>query len=153
MESDVQTVTIESVASRMPGWLWGASALGVLWNLYGVYQYVGTFTQAGQAAMTAGMTPAQAALYLSLPAWISVVFAVGVFGGLVGSVLLALRRRAARAVMAASFAGYGLLFAGDAYHGVFAAMPQQLGILAVVVLVAAALLMASQQAARRGLLS
>jgi hypothetical protein len=121
--------------------------------VYGVYQYAGTFTQAGQAAMTAGMTAPQAALYLSLPGWISVVFAVGVFAGLVGSILLALRRHVARPVFAASFVGYGLLFTGDAWYGVFAAIPSQLVILAVVVLIAAALSLASQLAGKRGLLN
>lgn len=109
----MQTVAIESTASRVPSWLWAASVIGVLWNTYGAYQYVGTFTPAGQAAMTAGMTASQAALYLSLPGWISVVFALGVF----------------------------------------AAVPSQLGILAIVVLIAAALSWASQLAGKRGLLS
>jgi hypothetical protein len=148
----MQTLTWASTAPRSPAWLWAASAAGLLWNLYGTYQYVGTFTPAGQAAMTAGLTPAQAAVYLSLPAWIGVVFAIGVFGGLIGSVLLALRRRVARPVFAASFVGYGLLFAGDAFLGVFAAKPSQLAILLVVVAVAAALLWTSHFAGRRGLL-
>ena len=104
-ESDVQTVTVESTACQVPSWLWAASFLGVLWNVYGVYQYAGTFTPAGQAAMTAGMTASQTALYLSLPGWISVVFAVGAFGGLIGSILPALRRRLSCPVFAASLAG------------------------------------------------
>lgn len=149
----MQTVAVESTASRVPIWLWAASVLGVLWNLYGAFQYAGTFTAAGQAAMTAGMTATQAALYLSLPAWISVVFAIGVFGGLAGSILLALRRNLARPVLAGSFVAYGLLFAGDAWHGVFAAIPSQLAVLAVVVLIAAALFRVSQRAGQRGLLS
>lgn len=148
----MNALTVESTALRVPSWLWAASVLGVVWNVYGVYQFAGTFTQAGRAAATAGMTNAQAALYLSLPGWISVVFAVGVFGGLIGSILLALRRHLARPVFAASLAGYGLLFAGDTYHGVFAAMPGQLAILTVVVLIAAALLWASRLAGKRGLL-
>jgi hypothetical protein len=55
--------------------------------------------------------------------------------------------------LAASFVGYGLLFAGDVYHGVFAAIPSQLVILAVVVLIAAALSWASRSADKRGVLS
>ncbi len=148
----MQTLTTELPASRVPIWLWAASSLGVLWNVFGVYQFAGTFTPAGQAAMTAGMTDAQAALYLALPAWISVVFAVGVFGGLVGSVALALRRRLAVHVLVASLVGYILLFAGDAWYGVFAAIPSQLAILAVVVLIAAGLFWTARIAARRGLL-
>ncbi len=149
----MQTLTLDSPASRVPAWLWAAAALGVVWNLYGVVQFAGTFTPAGQAAMTAGMTGSQAALYLSLPGWISGVFAVGVFGGLAGALLLALRRRAARPVLAASLLGYGLLFAGDAYHGVFAAIPAQLAILAMVVVIAAALSGVAEVASRRGLLN
>ncbi len=148
----MQTLTVESTASRVPGWLWGVSIAGVLWNLYGLYKFAGTFTQAGRAAMTAGMTSSQTELYLSLPGWVSIAFAVGVFGGLVGSILLALLRRIAQPVYLASFIGYGLLFAGDAYWGVFAAIPSQLAVLGVVVLIAAGLLWASRLAGKRGLL-
>ena len=147
------SMTLDTRPSRAPAWLRAASALGVVWNLYGVYQFVGSFTDSGRAAMTAGMTAAQSAVYLSLPAWISLAFAVGVFGGLGGSVLLALQRLAARPVFAASLMGYAALFAGDAYHGVFAALPSQLAILAVVVMIAAALAWAAHLAAQRKLLN
>ena len=149
----MQTVTFGSTAPRVPIWLWAAAVFGVVWNLYGTYQYIGTFTQAGQAAMTAGMTPAQAAVYLALPAWVSAVFAVGVFGVLAGSMLLALRRASARPVFAVSLVGYGLLFAGDAAYGVFAVIPSQLAILAAVVLIAATLLGVTSLARKRGLLN
>lgn len=148
----MQTLSMPPVASPMPRWLLVVSFLGILWNVYGVYQYAGTFTKAGQVAMTAGMTDAQAAVYLSLPSWVSVVFAVGVFGGLVGSIAMALRRNIAGRALVASLAGYILLFAADAYYGVFAAIPSQLAILAFVVLVAAALLWTSRLANLRGLL-
>lgn len=148
----MQTLTIDETPSRTPTWLWAVSGFGVLWNAYGLYQFVGTFTLAGQAAMTAGMTAAQAEVYLGLPAWISVAFAAGVLGGLIGSIGLAARRRLALPALAASLVGYVLLFAGDAYHGVFAAIPSQLAILAVVVSIAAGLFGASWIAVRRGLL-
>lgn len=148
----MQTLFLETVPSPIPRWLWLLSILGILWNIFGLYQYVGTFTKAGQAAMTAGMPDAQAALYLSLPAWISMVFAIGVLGGLVGSIALALRHRVSRPVLTGSLVGYILLFAGDAYYGVFAAIPRQLAILAVVVIIAAVLLWASRLAGQRGLL-
>ena len=148
----MQTLTDPSVVPPRPSWLLGASVAGVLWNLYGIYQFAGTLTPAGQAAMTAGMTGEQARVYLSLPGWITLVFALGVFGGLAGSLGLALRRRWARAVLAASFGGYVLLFLGDAGYGVFTALPSQLGILALVVLIAAGLGFASWQADQRGLL-
>jgi hypothetical protein len=149
---NVHSLAVESSASRIPIWLWAAAALGIMWNVYGLYQFAGSLTPSGQAAMTAGMTPSQASLYLSLPAWIGVVFGIGVSGGLVGSILLFMRRRASRPIFFASFIGYASLFAGDTYYGVFAAIPAQLAILAVVVLIAAALLWASWLAGKRGLL-
>jgi hypothetical protein len=145
-------MTMETRPSRAAQWLVAAAVLGTLWNTYGVVQFAGSFTPAGQAAMTAGMTSAQAAVYLALPAWVSVVFGVGVLGGLAGSVALALRRRVALPVLAASLAGYVLLFAADTYFGVFAAIPSQLAILAVVVLIAVGLLWVARRAAARGLL-
>lgn len=148
----MQEAIVNPAAGTTPLWFGAVSMLGVLWNAYGVYQFAGTFTPAGQAAMTAGMTPAQAELYLSLPSWITVAFAVGVFGGLIGSVLLATRRRVARTVLTASLLGYCLLFSGDTYYGVFAAIPSQLVILAVVVLISAALSWLSWLSARQGAL-
>jgi hypothetical protein len=142
----MNTLTVDTRGRSAPPWLWGAGALGLAWNAYGLYQYVGTFTPAGQAAMTAGMSAEQASLYLGLPAWISVVFAIGVIGGLL------VRRRLASPVFTASFVGYLLLFAGDTFHGVFVAIPSQLAILAVVVGIALALLLTARRADRQGLL-
>jgi hypothetical protein len=138
--------------SRTPLWFWTTATFGLLWNLYGVYQFVGSFSATAQTLVAAGMAPAQAEVYLALPSWISAVFAVGVLGGLVGCLAMLARRREAVALFTASLVGYVLLLAGDAYHGVFASMPSQLAILAWVVLVAAALLWTARLARRRGLL-
>ncbi len=141
-----------SAPTPFPAWLRATAVAGLAWNLYGLYQFSLAFTSAGRAAIAAGLTPEQAQLYFGLPGWISGAFAVGVFGGLLGSAALWGRRRWALPVFGMSVAGYALLFAGDVYHGVFAAMPQQLVILAFVVAVAGALLVAAWQAGRRGLL-
>lgn len=146
------TLRAQTMQPHTPAWLWVTASLGLLWNAYGIYQFIGTFTEAGQAAMTAGMTKSQADLYLSLPNWISLVFAIGVFGGMFGSIALALRRKISLPIFAVSLVGYCLLFAGDIYYGVFAAIPSQLAILAMVVIIAAALLAASRIAVKRGLL-
>jgi len=153
LEKTVTPLSLPAHAPPAPRWLGATALLGIAWNLYGLWQFVGSFTPSGQAAMTAGMSPEQAALYLALPAWMSVAFALGVLGGLLGSGLLLRRRRAALPVFAASFAGYAVLFAGDAYFGVFAALPSQLAILAVVVAIAAALWATAGWAARRHLLT
>ncbi len=145
-----KTMATPPTTAAPPFWLKAAGALGLVWNAYGVVQFIGSFAPTRDSLMRAGMSDAQAAVYLALPAWVSVVFAIGVFGGLVASVLLLLRRGAAVPVAAASLAGYVGLFAGDTYHGVFASMPSQLAILALVVLIAAGLLWTVLAARRRG---
>jgi len=148
----MNAVTIDSARPRAPVWLLGAASFGVLWNVFGLIQFVGSFTQTTEALMAAGMSRMQADIYLGLPTWISVAFAIGVVGGLLGSSALLLGRRSAQPVLAVSLMGYVLLFAGDTYYGVFAAIPSQLAILVLVLLVAGALLGVSWLAGRQRLL-
>lgn len=145
-------LALDSRGNRAPAWFWAMAGFGVLWNLYGIYQFIGTLTPQGRSAMAAGMTAAQAQIYFSLPAWMTAVFAIGVFGGLFGSLAWAARRAAAVPVLAVSLVGYIALFSGDVYFGVFDAMPGQLAILAFVVLVAVALLATAWAARSRALL-
>jgi hypothetical protein len=146
-------MTKEASPARGPIWLLAAAIFGVVWNAYGVYQYIGSFAQTKASLMTAGMTASQADLYLSLPAWMSVVFAVGVFGGLAGSIALLMKRSIALPIFTVSVIGYILLFVGDYYYGIFDNIPTQLAILTVVVVVAAALLSITRHASNRSLLA
>lgn len=145
-------LTLDARGHRAPAWFWATAAFGVLWNLYGISQFIGSLTPAGRSAMAAGMTAAQAQVYFSLPGWMTVVFAIGVFGGLLGSLALLARRAAALPLLAVSLAGYIALFAGDLHFGVFDALPGQLAILAFVVVVAVALLATARAARSRELL-
>jgi hypothetical protein len=141
----VSNITNQGRSPAMPVWAWIAAGLGLLWNLYGVYQYIGSFSATAERLMAAGMTQAQADIYLQLPVWISVAFGVGVFGGLLGTVLLLMRNKLATPILLVSLVGYAVLFAGDLVHGVFANIPSQLAILAFVVAVAVALLWLSRR--------
>lgn len=122
--------------SRLP---LAAGLLGVAWNLFGVIQWALSLGATPESLMGGGLTRAQADLYLSLPPWMTLAFAVGVFGGLLGSVALLLRRRSAAPILGLSLTAYGVLFAGDAALGLFAAIPHQLAILSIVVAIAIAL--------------
>jgi hypothetical protein len=125
------------------------AGLGVVWSAYGVVQFVGSLTASPDALMTAGLTAAQAAVMTSYPAWMSAAFGIGVFGGLVGSALLALRHGAARPVLAASLAAYGTLFIGDVTEGVFAVMgAPQVAVLSLVLAIAAGLFWLSGRVGR-----
>lgn len=123
------------------------------WNLFGVVQFITSLKRTPESLVAMGMTPAQAATYASYPAWMTVGFALGAFGGLVGSTLLLSRRASAVPVFAASLLGYLVLFLGDITEGVFAALgAPQVVILTSVVAIAVALLAWSRRLARHRVL-
>lgn len=126
----------------IPEWLfWSIAIFGLVWNIFGVFQFVNSFAGSTAGLMSKGMTSEQANLYFNLPSWMTVAFAVGVFGGVAGSILLLLRSRYAFPIFAVSLLAYLVLFAGDITEGVFAAFgSSQVAILTFVVLVAAVLL-------------
>jgi hypothetical protein len=131
-------------------WITAVGLGGAVWNLYGIVQFVGSVTATEASLVAAGMTPEQAAVMTSYPAWMSAVFAVGVFGGLAGSVLLFYRTAAARSVLLTSLIAYIALWVGDAVHGVFAELgAPQLIILSLVVAIAAVLYAASRHPAAK----
>lgn len=102
------TATTETGRSATPWHLWVAGLVGVLWNGFGCYDYYMTNT-AGDAYMKGmGMTDAQIAYMHGYPAWMMGVWAIGVWGGLLGALLLLLKRKWAFPAFAASLAAYVL---------------------------------------------
>ena len=136
----MSTLSLISATTRAPLWLTAASLGGIAWNLFGAVQFAGSATATEASLIASGLTVEQAAVMTGYPAWMTLAFAVGVFGGLVGSVLLLLRHRGAMPVLGVSLAAYVALWVGDAVHGVFAALgTPQVVILTTVVAIAAAL--------------
>lgn len=147
-------MTFDINAGRRPTpWILAVAGAGVLWNGYGLTQFIGSLSQTPDMLMTRGLSPEQAVLYASLPLWTSVAFGIGVIAGIAGSLALLARRAGARPILAVSFVAYLLLFVGDLSYGVFAAIPSQLAILTLVLAIAAALLWASHFAAHRSSLA
>ena len=143
-----------AMKSATPIWFWAASSLGLAWNLFGVAQFAGSLSATQETLVASGLTVEQASVMLGYPAWMTTAFAVGVFGGLFGCVLLLLRKRLSVPVFAVSLAGYALLFIGDITEGVFAAMGvPQVAILTSVVLIAVALFILARRSAEQGLIA
>ncbi len=137
---------------KVPLWYWATAGLGLAWNVYGVQQFVGSLSATEESLMAGGMTAEQAQVMLTYPGWMTLAFGVGVFGGLIGSALLLLRRREAVAVLAASLAAYIVLYIGDITEGVFAALgAPQVIVLSIVVAIAAGLFWQARFARRAGL--
>ena len=139
--------------SNGKGAIWMIGGLALAWNVFGVVQFLNTLAATPHSLMAAGLSAHQAAVMMGYPVWMTVAFAIGVFGGVAGSVLLLLGRKLAGPVFHTSLVGYLALYLGDIIHGVFAAMgAPQIIILSVVVAIAAGLSWTAQRLAARGYL-
>lgn len=124
--------------TKRPLWLTLPSGAALAWNVFGLWQFGKFLNQTPTSLMAEGMTEAQAAAYTLLPGWMTLVFAVGVLSGTLGTALLLMQRRSAVPVLVVSLVGYVALFVGDWAHGLFDILPMQLAILSMVVAIAAA---------------
>ncbi|MBL7852186.1 MAG: hypothetical protein JNN04_14885 [Cyclobacteriaceae bacterium] len=82
---------------------WVVAILALIWNGMGVAAYLGQVTM-GEEALQA-MPEEQRNLLQSTPAWATGAFALAVWGGLLGSLLLLMRKKLASMVFIVSFAG------------------------------------------------
>ena len=81
------------IGAQVPAWFRALSVLGLLWNGFGVYMYldkVGMFRDP-----LAGLSPAHVELARSVPAWVTGAFAIAVFAGFFGSLLMVAGKRLA----------------------------------------------------------
>ncbi|MDH4450756.1 MAG: hypothetical protein QE265_09220 [Rhodoferax sp.] len=140
----------ENRQRKLPPWFWLAAAGGLAWNIYGVIQFLPSVNGSVETLMGQGMTLEQAQFYLQLPSWMTGAFAVGVFGGTLGCLMLLARTPLARPVLGVSLLAYVALYIGDVTQGVFTMFGVgQAVVLTVVVLIAAALLWLSVFQQRR----
>lgn len=86
---------------RTPWHLWVVGVLALLWNCMGAFDYLMTETK--NPAYLAKFTPAQLEYFYGFPAWVISAWAIAVWGGVLGSLLLLLRRAAAYGVFVVSF--------------------------------------------------
>jgi hypothetical protein len=75
-------------------------------NSIGVFDFVMSLLQGPKYLASAGMTPDQIAHYQQMPGWMMIVWAVGVFGAFLASILLLLRRKQALLVFIVSLAAF-----------------------------------------------
>ena len=89
-------------ASKPPMWFWITAGIGLLWNAIGVFAYIAQAT-ASEAYMSQ-LTEAGQAWVEAYPAWATGVFAVAVFSGIIGCILLLLRKPVAKILLIVSLA-------------------------------------------------
>ena len=86
---------------RPPRHLWVVGVVGLLWNLVGAYDYLMTQTQ--NASYMGKFTPEQLVYFYGFPTWVVAVWAIAVWGGVLGTLLLLLRKSLAVPVLLVSF--------------------------------------------------
>jgi len=91
---------------KTPWHLWLVGVTAVLFNAIGAFDHVMSLAQGASYMASAGMTPAQIAHYQEMPPWMEAVWAIGVWGAMLGSVLLLVRNRLACPAFAASLAAF-----------------------------------------------
>lgn len=92
--------------TKIPGrpWhLWLIAIVAGLWNSFGVLSFM--LTQLKVEAVMGRYPPAQREYFESFPFWAVAFWAIGVFGGVIGCLLLLLKNRFAFHVLAASVIG------------------------------------------------
>jgi hypothetical protein len=143
----------EAVAARTPAHVWIVGILSLLWNAFGCLDY--TMTNLKNPSWMAMMTAEQIAYMDSLPGWLTAFWALGVWGGLAGSVLLLVRSRYAIWAFAISFIGAVVALGYQMFLTQMPASMKQGGngvIPWVIILIAAFLLWYSWSAEKKGVL-
>ena len=109
------------MSTRTPVHLWIVGVLATLWNAFGCLDYV--MTQTRNEAWLSMATQAMREYWDSFPSWMDGAWAIGVWGGLGGSLLLLMRSRHAVLAFEASLAG---LLVGTIYQFGMTDMPADL---------------------------
>lgn len=91
---------------RTPWHLWLVGIIGIPWNGFGAVDYTMTALQGEVWLRRFGMTEAQITFFHAMPAWMTAVWALGVWGGLIGTLLLLARSKWAYPVFVVSLAAY-----------------------------------------------
>jgi len=92
-----------AVSARTPVHVWIVGILATLWNGYACYEYL--MTNLKNAAFLEHVPADQIAYMNGLPAWLTAFWALGVWGGLAGGLLLLIRSRHAVLAFALSLIG------------------------------------------------
>ena len=110
-----------SALAKAPAHLWVVGVLSLLWNAVGAFDYL--MTQTRNAAYLSQFTAEQIAYFSGFPAWVVAFWALGVWGALLGSLLLIARSRYAVAAFGMSLVG---LAVSSIYQYFIADMPGNL---------------------------
>jgi hypothetical protein len=133
---------------------WAIGIVALLWNLIGAFDYL--MTQTRNESYMSQFTQEQLNFFYGIPPWAVATWAIGVWGGVLGTILLLLRKRIAIwaylasviGIVVTTFENYvlsnGMDVAGDAFS---------LTMTALILVIALALLWYARATDRQGILT
>src|SRR4029453_2432156 len=137
-----------------PWHLWLIGIIGGLWSAIGVLSFM--LTQMHVEAVMSQFPPQQREYFESFPWWTVAFWAIGVFGGVIGCLLLLLKKRLAVPGLLASLIGMiGCNFGGLFLLGGMEVMRETggLGLTVVPIIIAAFLAYYARAMSRKGVLT
>ena len=90
----------ESLRAKAPWHLWLVGIIALLWNSMGAFDYL--MTQTRNESYMSMFTPEQLEFFYNFPTWSVALWATAVWGGVLGSILLLLRKATAVWIFLAS---------------------------------------------------
>jgi hypothetical protein len=133
----------------IPWSFWAIGAVALIWNVMGVINF---FVQMNPDFL-AGYRESERAIIEGRPAWATGAFAIAVFGGALGGLLLLLKKSAAYHLFIASLLGVIVTTAHSLSVGIDFGIGEILGIVLMPLVVAALLIWYSKRAESRGWIS
>jgi len=91
------------IANKPPIWFWIIAILALLWNIMGVLAYLAQAYITDEAITS--LPEAEQSFYNNMPAWVTAAFAIAVFAGALGCILLLLRKKIASILFILSLIG------------------------------------------------
>ena len=128
---------------------WAIGAIGLIWNVLGAINFVVQMN----ADSLAAYREVEQALIVGRPAWATVSFAIAVFGGALGCLLLLLKKSAAFYLFVASLLGVILTMTHSLGVDVNFGPGEIVGIILMPLVVAAFLIWYSKHAEGKGWIS
>lgn len=139
---------------KAPWHLWAVGIVGTLWSAMGAMDYV--MTKLRVESYMAAFTPEQVEFFYGFPIWVNATWATAVWGGVIGCLLLLMRKSVAVGVLLVSFIAMaitafhnfvlsnGMEVMGDTFSLVFSA---------IIFLVALALYLYAKAMSAKGVLT
>lgn len=145
-----------SPVSKAPWHLWVVGVVSLLWNGFGAFDFVMTTTRGEAYMREMGFSQAMIDYYMAMPTWMWGPWILGVWGAVIGSILLLLRNRLAVPAFGLSLLGaIGSLVYGKVINPP-PALPADMAMMSwmpfVIVLIAALLVWYAWAMSKKGVL-